>query len=90
MNKKENNFQQKSWITKGLQVSVKIKSFIFRKYIKFQTKISKKDLHFQYQNYRTLLATLLKDSKQAYFTSYFKKRINDINKTYKGMYLLNL
>ena len=39
----------------------------------------------QYKNYRNLLSTLLKDSKQTYFSSYFKDNIKDIKKTWKGI-----
>ena len=85
LNKQERKFQQKPWITKGLQVSIKKKNSIFRKYIRFQNKILKKDLHLQYKNYRNLLSTLLKDSKQTYFSSYFKDNIKDIKKTWKDI-----
>ena len=85
LNKQERKFQQKPWITKGLQVSIKKKNSIFRKYIRCQNKILKKDLHLQYKNYRNLLSTLLKDSKETYFSSYFKDNIKDIKKTWKGI-----
>ena len=61
-NKQERKFQRKHWITKGLQVSIKKKNSIFRKYIRRQNKILKKDLHLEYKNYTNMLPTLLKDS----------------------------
>ena len=64
-NKQERKFQRKHWITKGLQVSIKKKNSIFRKYIRRQNKILKKDLHLEYKNYTNLLPTLLKDSKHS-------------------------
>ena len=45
----------------------------------------KKNLHLQYKNYRNLLSTLLKGSKQTYFSFYFKDNIKDIKKTWKGI-----
>ena len=41
----------------------------------------KKDLHSKYKPYRNLLSTLLKDSKQQYFTDFFKSNNNGIKKT---------
>ena len=64
-NKQERKFQRKHWITKGLQVSIKKKNSIFRKYIRRQNKILKKDLHLEYKNYTNMLSTLLKDSKHS-------------------------
>ena len=84
-NKQEWKFQQKPWITKGLQVSIKKKNSIFRRFIRRQNRILKKDLHLQYKNKRNLLSTLLKYSKQTYFFSYFKDNIKDVKKTWKGI-----
>ena len=39
----------------------------------------------QCENYRNLLSTLVKDSKQTYFSSYFKERFKDKKKTWKGI-----
>ena len=85
LSKQEKKFQQKPWITKGLQVPIKKKNSIFRKYIRCQNEISKKDLHFQHKNYRNLLPTLIKDSKKTHFSFYFKENIKDIKKTWKGI-----
>ena len=63
---------------------------MFRKYIRCQNKILKKDLHLQYKNYTNLLSTLLKDSKQTYFSSYFKDDIKDIKKPGKALNQLDL
>ena len=58
---------------------------IFRKHIRCQNKIIKRNLHLQCKNYRNLLSTLVKDSKQTYFFSYFKERFKDKKKTWKGI-----
>ena len=44
----------------------------------------KKDLYLKYKFYQNLLSTLLKDSKQQYFTDFFKSN-NDIQKTWKAI-----
>ena len=64
-----------------VQVSIKKKNL---KYIRCQNKILKRDLHLQYKNYRNLLSTLFKDSRQTYF-SYFNDNIKDTKKTWKGI-----
>ena len=56
---------------------------MFRKHIRCQNKILKKDLHFQYKNYWNMLSILPKDSNQTYSSSYFKEHIKDIEKTWK-------
>ena len=47
-------------------------------------KIFKNNLELQYINYRSLLSTLRKNSKQT-FSSYFKENTKDIKKTWKGI-----
>ena len=41
--------------------------------------------HFKYKQYRNLLSTLLKRSKQSYFTNYFQTNISDLKSTWKGI-----
>ena len=60
LNKQELKFQQEPWITQGLQIPIKKGSH-------------KKDLHLKDKSYRNLLSTLLKDSKQQYFTVFLQK-----------------
>ena len=50
-----------------------------------QSKILKKGSAFANENYRNLMSTFLKDSKQKYFSTYFMKNIKDIKKTWKGI-----
>ena len=68
LNKQELKFQQEPWITQGLQIPIKKGSH-------------KKDLHLKDKSYRNLLSTLLKVSKQQYFSGFFKSNKNDIKKT---------
>ena len=79
-------FQQKTWITQGLQISIEKKNtlFIFR-YIRCKESSRKNDFHLKYKSYWNLLSTLLKDSKQQYFTDFFKSNNNGIKKNWKGI-----
>ena len=81
LNKQELKFQQKPWITQGLQIFIKKKNTLFSRYIRCKESSHKKDLHSKYKSYQNLLSTLLKDSKQQYFTDFFKSNNNDIKKT---------
>ena len=83
LNKQELKFQQKIWITQGLQISIKKKNTPFSRYIRCKESSRKKGLHLKYKFHRSLLSTLLKHSKQQYFTDFFKINNNDIKKTWK-------
>ena len=80
LNKQELKFQQKPWITQGLQKSTKKKNTLFSKYIRCKESSHKKDFHSKYKSYQNLLSTLLKGSKQQYFTDFFKSENNDVKK----------
>ena len=71
LKKQELKFQQKPWLTQGLQISIKKKNTLFFRYIRCKESSHKKDLS-KYKSYRNLLLTLLKDSKHQYFTDFFK------------------
>ena len=81
LNKQELKFQQEPWITQGLQIPIKKKEYSFFQIIRCKEGSHKKDLHLKDKSYRNLLSTLLKDSKQQYFTGFFKSNKNDIKKT---------
>ena len=86
LNKQKLKFQQKPWITQGLQISIKKKNTLFSRYIKCKESSRKRDLHSKYKSYQNLLSTLLiKDSKQQCFNDFFKSNNNDITKTWKGI-----
>ena len=58
---------------------------ITTKFIKLKDADLKNEANFQYKQYRNLLSTLLKRSKQSYFTNYFQRNINDLKNTWKGI-----
>ena len=45
----------------------------------------KVELHQKYKNYRNIIATLMKKSKQNYFTKYFACNIKNLKYTWKGI-----
>ena len=45
----------------------------------------KEETHNEYKNYRNMLSTLMKKSKQAYYNKYFETNWNNIKNTWKGI-----
>ena len=78
-------FKEKPWISSGLQKSISIKNSIFKKYINKKDPDIKEELHQKYKNYRNTIATLMKKSKQNYFTKYFETNIKNLKNTWKGI-----
>ena len=85
LNKKELKFSTKSWITQGLQNSIKKKNNIYSKFVKCKNQKLKELYHSNYKTYRNLLSTLLKRVKEKYFTKFFNENIKDIKKTWIGI-----
>ena len=73
-------FKNKPWITSGIQKSIYIKNKLLKKFINKKDPQSKAVFHEQYKTYRNLLSTLMKQSKQNYYTKYFENNWNDIKK----------
>ena len=78
-------FKEKPWISSGLQKSISSKNSIFKKYINKEDPSIKEQLHPKYKNYRNIIATLMNESKQNYFTKYFKSNIKNLKNTWKGI-----
>ena len=68
-------FREKPWISSVIQKSISIKNSIFKKYINKKDPHIKEELHQKYKNYRNIIATLMKKSKQNYFAKYFESNI---------------
>ena len=84
LNKKQIKFQQKLWITKGIQNAIQKKNRLFKKYIKCSDG-DKNIFHQEYKTYRNSLSTSLKQSKRFYYNNYFRNNINNIKNTWKGI-----
>ena len=62
-----------------------MKNKLLSKFIKLKDTGLKSEAHFKYKQYRNLITTLLKRSKQSYFTNYFQTNINDLKNTWKDI-----
>ena len=85
VNKYKLRFKNKPWITSGIQKSIYIKNKLLKKFINKKDPQSKVVFHEQYKTYRNLLSTLMKQSKQNYYTKYFENNWNNIKNTWKGI-----
>ena len=90
ISKQKLKFRNKPWITLGLQKSISIKNHLLTKYIKLKDVTLKNEAQIKYKQYRNLLSTLMKESKQSYFTSYFQSNLNDLKITWKEIKKFNL
>ena len=58
---------------------------MYSKFLKCKNKIRKEFHHNSYKNNRNLLSTLVKSTKEKYFTNFFNENIKDIKKTWKDI-----
>ena len=85
INKYKLKFKSKPWITSGLQKSISVKNKLPTNFIDKKDPILKEEFHTNYKNYRNLLSTIMKKSKQAYYDKYFERNWNNIKNTWKGI-----
>ena len=78
-------FKTKPWITFAIQKLISIKNKLLKKFINKKDPQIKAECHEKYKKYRNLLSTLLKESKQIYYTKYFESNWNNIRNTWKGI-----
>ena len=78
-------FKTKPWITSALQKSISIKNKLFSDYINKKYLSQKTELHIKYKSYRNMLSTLMKQSKQNYFTKLFENNLRNLKNTWKGI-----
>ena len=78
-------FKTKTWITFGIQKSISVKNKLLKKFINKKDPQIKAECHEKYKKYRNLLSTLMKKSKQIYYTKYFESNWNNIRNTQKGI-----
>ena len=83
VNKYKIRFKKKPWTTSGIQKSVYIKNKLLKKFINKKHPQIKAVFHEQYRTYRNLLSTLMKQSKQIYYTKSFENNWNNIKNTWK-------
>ena len=78
-------FKSKPWITLGLQKSISVKNKLLTKFINTKHPVLKQETHIECKNYRNMLSTLMKKSKQAYYNKDFETNWNNIKNTWKGI-----
>ena len=83
-------FKSKPWSTSGIQKSFSVKTKLLSKLIKQKDADFKNETYFKYKQYRKLLSTLLKISKQSCFANYFQTNINDLNEYSKRYQKANI
>ena len=85
VNKYKFRFKKKPWITSGIQKSIYIKNKLLKKFINKKDPQIRFVFHEQYKTYRNLLSTLMKQSKQIYYTKYFENNWNNTKNTWNGI-----
>ena len=74
LTKNEIKFNSKPWITPGLEVSIRKKNRLFKKYCLNKNSYSA----LKYQKYRNKLNKLLALSKKSYYQNYFKNNTSNV------------
>ena len=80
LTKKQLKFESKPWITTGIKKSIYLRDKLLNKYIKCKDPTRKTALHNEYKAYRNLIVTLLRKSKQNYFSKFFQLNSKKIKK----------
>ena len=85
LSKNKLKFKYKPRITPGLQKSISIKNQFLSKFIKLKDPNKKKEAHIRYKQYRNVLSTLVKKSKQFDFTRFFQENFKDLKNMRRGI-----
>ena len=85
LSKYQLKFKNKPRLSKGLQKSIQIKNVFFKKYIRAKDEATKIKFHDKYKEYRNLLSTLMKKSKENYYNNFFQTNLKNIRNTWKGI-----
>ena len=81
MTHNEQRLKLRPWISKGILKSIKVRNSLYKQMaINNSPEITSK-----YKQYRNLIVTLQKRSKELYYKSFFEKNKNDVKKTWKGI-----
>ena len=81
LQKKENKFMSKPWITPAIKVSIGIKNNLYKNYLKTRSLY----FHSKFKFYRNKLNHLLRISKRMYYKDFFNNNINNMKNTWKGI-----
>ena len=75
------NNSLKTLVTSGIQISICIKNKLLQKFSNKKDPQVKSVSHEQYKTYKNLFSTLMKESKQIYYSKYFENNWNKIKNT---------
>lgn len=77
--KQNSRYNNKPWITKGLQNACKKKNKLYRDFIKFRTKTAEK----QYKVYKNKLTVIMRQAKKDYYNKRLQENKGDIKGSWK-------
>jgi len=84
--KREQRLEQRPWITNGILKSMKIRDFLYKELTKKnENPLEKRTISIRYKNYRNMIVSLLRISRENYFQNYFEKNKSDVKKTWNGI-----
>ena len=72
----------------AVQKSISIKNKLFSDYINKKDLSQKTEVHFKYKSYRSMLSTLMKKSRQNYFTKFSENNLKNLKNTWKGIKII--
>ena len=75
----------KPWITQGIIKSIKIKNNLYKKLCKSKNIQNKNILSHKFKQYRNLIKTLTRRSKNNYYYHYFDSNRKNLRKTWQGI-----
>ena len=81
------NFKRrfKPWITKGILKSLKKRSDLHSRYLRAKNLCNEQLLFQRFKMYRNMLVTLIRNSKQNYYSKYFSDNVKNLRQTWKGI-----
>ena len=75
----------KPWLTKGILKSLKKRRDLHSRFLRAKTIENKQSLYGRFKLYRNMLVTLIRKSKQNYFSKYFSDNVKNLRETWKGI-----
>ena len=85
LSKKEIEFKQKPWLTKGILKSIKIRDKIYKKFLAAKDPLNKQKLFRDFKIKRNIITTLIRDSKSQYYKNYFDENSKNAKKSWDGI-----
>ena len=84
--KEENKITSKSWITRSIKTSMKMRDKFYKQMIKTKSKQQRLSKHNSYKKYRNKITALLRIRKQTYYQKYFEKNKKNSKRIWQGIH----